>query len=349
MGRAAIQTFKNKIGEVTFRRKLVKQHQGKKIFFESHTTAKQNLDLLKERAKQTKEVFKRLVKTGIVKEPFLEIGAEKCERAAVIIKSFGLNGFANDISLESLISADSLVKPLGFKKLPFRVCADAYNLPFADNSLPFVFTYQTLHHFPDPLPIFKEVYRVLMPGGYFFFNEEPIKQKVNLNLWKRDWRLNPLEKVLKAMLILPFIAGVGKSEVEHGVLEEAFEFCVWERALNTFESVEAKVNPVFLGPARKRIKNGKADWLKPDIFTLSLIHLQGGGISALCRKGGEKYSKKSEDLESFLICPECHKGKLERRGKSFVCAGCKTDFPIISKVSLMLNKRGQKELYGKKV
>jgi ubiquinone/menaquinone biosynthesis C-methylase UbiE len=45
--------------------------------------------------------------------------------------------------------------------------ADAENLAFPDASFDFVYSWGVLHHSPDTRRAFREVHRVLKPGGYF--------------------------------------------------------------------------------------------------------------------------------------------------------------------------------------
>ncbi len=49
------------------------------------------------------------------------------------------------------------------------LCADAAQLPLADDSVDLVFSSLTLQWLDDPAPAFAEVFRVLRPGGAFLF------------------------------------------------------------------------------------------------------------------------------------------------------------------------------------
>lgn len=50
------------------------------------------------------------------------------------------------------------------------ICADAFNLPFPDNSFDAVSAMDFLEHVEEPEKIIQEMSRVLKPGGLFFFH-----------------------------------------------------------------------------------------------------------------------------------------------------------------------------------
>ncbi len=50
-----------------------------------------------------------------------------------------------------------------------RLCARSEQLPFADETFDLVIASWLLEHLPDPAATFREVGRVLRPGGYFIF------------------------------------------------------------------------------------------------------------------------------------------------------------------------------------
>lgn len=341
------QKTSNKQAEVNFRVKIAAQQCKSVVSFENERTFPQMFAELKRRTERTFDDFKRLKHKKINFSPFLEIGSEYCERPMVLEKKFGAIGFASDISLFSLQTAKDFCKPLGFSKTPPRIVLDANQLPFADNSLPFVFCYQTLHHFPDPKPVLMEIHRVLSPGGYFFFDEEPVKQSLNLDLWRRPTNLRPWEKALKYIGILPFISRIGKTEVDYGILEEVFGLDTWEKALDVFEQVEAKSKPFPVGPESIKYKNGKSGWIKPSFLTHLLIFLWGGGMGAVCRKKGNA-PEKPMSLTDALSCPDCKK-KLKKANGKYSCGNCKVTFPTVGNVLVLLGKQNLQSLYPKLV
>ena len=107
--------------------------------------------------KKTFEQITELKKETYLKiSPFIEIGAERCQRSLVMQNDFRADGAAVDISYDRLKSADYYRKVFKKEKMPVRICCDAYNLPFLNNFVPFIFCYETLHHFLDPSPIVNE-------------------------------------------------------------------------------------------------------------------------------------------------------------------------------------------------
>jgi len=61
-------------------------------------------------------------------------------------------------------------KRLGTDKKVGLICGDAENLPLEKESMDFVFSNFSLQWCPDLKQVFREVYRVLKPGGWIFFS-----------------------------------------------------------------------------------------------------------------------------------------------------------------------------------
>jgi SAM-dependent methyltransferase len=60
-----------------------------------------------------------------------------------------------------------------------RCCADIHSIPLRDEWADIVFSCASIHHSSDPLRLFREVARVIKPGGTFVFISEPVKMKSN--------------------------------------------------------------------------------------------------------------------------------------------------------------------------
>lgn len=345
---ALIQSLENKKGEVNFRNKLVNQHKGKAIYFKRQPNKRVLLKELKKRILVTKEDFKKLLSDKTPISPFLEIGSEKCQRAVYLVNELKIQGFATDLSLDSLQSSVFFSKALGYKKLPFRICLDAYNLPFRDNSLPLVFFYETLHHFPDPKPILDEALRVLRSDGTLFINDEPIKQLINFRLWRRDYHLSPIERILKFSLILPFLSTIGKSEVDHGILEETFWLDTWEEALKLYPQAKIKIKPIFFGPINTFAKNSLNHEFKINPLVKSLIAIQGGGITINAKvQKNKQQDVYGDSLFDLLACPNCKdKPPLDIKNKKVFCKKCRSEYKFKKGVLILLSKDLERKLYG---
>lgn len=116
-------------------------------------------DLIIQRAQDTVAQIAAISSRGVNVSPFLEIGSGLGQRSIALMKHFGSCGVAAEISLGNQRDAPHVARILHHANLPLRICCDAQNLPFQDNTFPFAFCFQTLHHFPDPSPVVSEVYR----------------------------------------------------------------------------------------------------------------------------------------------------------------------------------------------
>lgn len=343
-----VQSLKNKKGEVDFRKKLAKQFLGKEIVFPGEPNASEFSTITKDRIKDYTKYFNYLIGKNIYFSPYLEIGAGVGQGALLLENTYDANGFTTDISLETLRLTTKYQKELKYKKMPIRIVCDTYNLPFRSGSIPFIFTFQTLHHLPDPKPVLEEVKRVLAPGGYFYFNEEPIAQTFNLNLWRRDRHLRWFEKLLKATIILHFISRIGKAETDNDILEETFTLSTWEKALAIFKEVKATLIVFPFGFKITRKKNKKSGWIKPLFPHKILLNILGGGIEAICKKEGRFTPTRLTNILEVLACPNCKsKPKLlfKKEDKSLRCNICKSIYKQNNSIYLLLSNEQKKVLY----
>lgn len=337
------QAQQTKLAEVKFRAQITNQHLGKKLLFVNEPSALEFYKVQKAKLKETQETFKKLIEKGITLSPYLEIGSEYGLRASLIESRFKASGFATDISLYSLKKARKFAKVLKFNKTPTLICADAYNLPFKSDSFAFIFMYETLHHFPDPKPVLEEIRRVLAPGGCVLIGSEPVKQLLNISLWRRPNKLRAWEKLLKATLILPFISYIGKTEIDHGILEETFDLSTWQNALTIFDKVETEIKVYPFGPSQTIEKKPAQNWLSLSLTTKIPLAVLGGAIKAICFKGNPNNRLKKDDSTKLFICPNCLKRTqkevvLTKNKSSFSCPQCNSRYTKINGVLLVVEK-----------
>lgn len=94
-------------------------------------------------------------------KPVLDIGCGFGEFAGVFFNSQIEVGV--DIDYKDIARATSSGK---YKK---TIIADARNLPFANNTFKTIISISTLEHIQNNLQVFKEAFRVLKPGGKFYY------------------------------------------------------------------------------------------------------------------------------------------------------------------------------------
>jgi SAM-dependent methyltransferase len=330
-----LQDFENKRGEIAFRRKLFQQQvQGERIFEDEFDSEGMERVLL-ERMAETERVIRDVREKGVRISPYLEVGAERGQRSLVLENELEERGAALDLSLDLLRSCTHYAQRFGRDRLPIRICADAYRLPFASDSLPFVFCFQTLHHFPSTAPVIAEIHRVLAPGGHFFFAEEPFRQRLHLPLVRRKHdiahaRSGRLRKLISRVFVAEIL-----NEEEHGVLENHdIALREWRDALSVFESGTARIE-------LDRISSGAFSDRNP--VTFPMLWLLGGRISGLYRKAGTPGSCAST-IADALAAPGGDADPIRRERDAWVSESGRR-FPVIDGVDLLLPEETAAALY----
>lgn len=92
--------------------------------------------------------------TGTAQIPILLV--QQCPQWQVI---------AVDLAASMLAVGQKNVDAVGFSAQIELVLADSKNLDYADQSFDVVMSNSLIHHLPDPLPCFREMRRLLKPGG----------------------------------------------------------------------------------------------------------------------------------------------------------------------------------------
>jgi SAM-dependent methyltransferase len=338
--RQRMQDMQSQKGEIEFRKKLVQHQVEGQQHFEDEFNADEIEKILLSRMEKTLNKMNELLEKKIVLSPYIEIGAERCQRSLVMENDLALSGAAVDLSYDMLKSGEHYARRFNRSKLPLRVCADVNRLPFRSNSIPFVFCYETLHHFPDPSPVIREIHRVLSPGGCFYFDEEPYKKVLHVDLYRGNKMYSKSNRNLNRIrkLVDYFLCEETCNETEHGIIENHdISVGEWKKALGLFDAKDIKMHS---------LKGLASELFSPNSrFKFILSYLLGGSISGTCFKSG-KIS--NIDIRNIWACPVClengRESGIESDEEKFLCRICGL-FPVVDGVLFLLSRKKLETLY----
>ena len=256
--------------------------------------------------------------------PFLEIGANAGHSSYMLANRFGAAGFALDISADALRYGRFLRTAWQLDKTPVLVAGDATRLPFRDSSLAFVMSFQMLSQFMDVEAVFREVHRVLAPGGIYFFAEEPIRRILTLRSYRAPYpeRMNAVERALYRWGVLDYIAAdvIGAWQEESFGIRQNHRYGLrdWLELIGRyFTDNRVLTFPRASGWANQAVI--RALRLYPRFTDARAARFLGGTIAALCRKPGELPA--SLPVEQALACPDCM-APLPWDREQLRCAAC---------------------------
>lgn len=285
--------------------------------------------------------------------PFLEIGANAGHSSYMLANQYGGEGFALDISEDSLRYGIALQEKWNLPKAPVLVSGDALHLPFADNSLRFVCAFQMLSQFMDIESVFLEVKRVLQPGGIFFFAEEPMRRLLTARLYRCPYydTMKPWERKLADWGLLGFLVKdvIGAHQEESFGIKQNHRMYLsdWHH-LVTKHFTDHRYN-MFVperGWAEKLVKK-VAIKLDPHGSEWRAARLMGGTLAAMCRKAGEAPAStyNPHNFESILHCPDCAHSLERDAHQTLRCTNCSYEAAKNEGVYNLLPSADKRELY----
>lgn len=315
-----------------------KRAESKRPFSGENILKDQNLgSMLRERASTMLNDLKALQEKSVSFSPFLEIGAGSVQRSAALMNHYPVDGVATDISQQSLRDTPFTLSLLGYARSPILICCDAHHLPFLPNTFQFVFAFQTLHHFENPVPVVAECYRVLGKGGYFYFNEEPMDSPLRRLLRGNRVLSHPptrLQKLAYRLHAEKVFWDDGALERSLGITEARFDMGLWREALQPFIETNLEVNRRF------RIYTN----LYRPILSSFLASIIGGNVKGLCLKtDGESVVG---DFHERLLCLDCHSTELSHEDEQLHCENCGRVYPITDNVIRMLPEELENQLFA---
>lgn len=265
----------NRAGEINYRKgvaEVEKEHPDRVM------------TMVRERMENTVGIFHELdtkYNIGIHKDMvFGEFGAERAQRVLALIHEYSLEkAYAFDISpdmlgISRIISETFYQDEYKGKRLPHEklvLVADDF-LKAKENihpqQLDFVFCFATIHHFPDPRPVFQAVHSLLKDGGYFYFDREALRSWLGLHEVARLGTYLRFGKII---------------ERDYGILETQFSLRVWKEACDMFHDWDIRLK--YPAPVLEKLYNVSLSTVTGNPLLRFASQVLGGRIYGILRKG----------------------------------------------------------------
>jgi hypothetical protein len=197
--------------------------------------------------------------------------------------------------------------------------------------------------------VFREVARVLAPGGVFLFAEEPLRRKLSARLFRCPYydTMKPWERKLYDWGLLGFLVrdviGAGQEE-SFGIRQNhTMGLAEWDAlARKYFAAQEYEIFVPQRGFPERAVKFAAgSEW--------RAARWLGGTLAAVCRKAGtapdQATSRSFDRFERLLRCPDCHAALVRGEDDSLQCLGCGYRAVDQGEVYNLLPARERSELY----
>jgi len=284
--------------------------------------------------------------------PFLEIGANAGHSSYMLCNQYGAQGYALDISEDSLRYGIALKEKWGLEQAPVLVAGDALHLPFKDGSLQMVVAFQMLSQFMDIESVFLEVKRVLAPGGIFFFAEEPMRRLLTARLYRCPYydTMKPWERKLFDWGLMGFIVKdvIGAHQEESFGIHQNHRMYLsdWHHLIRKhFADQRYELYVPERGWAEKWVKR-IATQTDPHKSEWRAARLMGGTLASICRKAGvSPQIDPNAPFESRFRCPDCSGDLIRNAAQTLCCASCGYEAPLMEGVYNLLPTHDKRELY----
>lgn len=114
----------------------------------------------------------RIIQSGINRGSALEIGPGPGYLGLEWLKKTDKTRLTGvEISEDMIKISERNSRFYGLEERVQYVCAEGEHMPFEESKFDAVFTNGSLHEWSDPVLVFAEIYRVLVPGGRFFVSD----------------------------------------------------------------------------------------------------------------------------------------------------------------------------------